>query len=131
MFRRKTQRPFQESEIPVGSFIKTEKGYFYVQSSNRRYRFTTDRVLQSWSPQRIIECSEDNTAVMKLKIFAKMQFRNGSLLYSQSDGNMYLVSENKLRPITNANWLNYFDRKDAVWVSQEEMNLHDMGAPLS
>lgn len=61
-----------------------------------------------------------------------MKFRNGSLLYSQSDGTMYLVSENKLRHITNPDWLGHlgFTHRDAVWVSEEEIRLHKMGPTL-
>jgi hypothetical protein len=62
-----------------------------------------------------------------------MKFRNGSLLYSQASGNMYLVSDNKLRHITNPDWLTYLGarRADAVWVSLAEINLHEKGEPLN
>src|SRR6478752_1305125 len=89
------------TNLPVGTFIKTEAGHFYVFSDKHRYRFTTTRVLDSWKPQRVVSCSESDAAVAKLKVFSKMKFRNGSLLYCQADGKMYLVSENKLRHITS------------------------------
>lgn len=62
-----------------------------------------------------------------------MKFRNGSLLYSQASGKMYLISENKRRHITNPDWLDAlaFNRSDAVWVSAAEINLHEEGPPLN
>jgi len=62
-----------------------------------------------------------------------MKFRNGSLLFSQSTGRMYLVSEGRLRHITNPDVLAAlgFTRSDAVWVSKSEINLHEMGEELS
>lgn len=120
------------TEYPIGSFLHTEKGYFYVIADDKRYYFLTTRVLESWNPQRIIECSESDPAVRKLIIYAKMKFRNGSLLYSQANGSMYLVSDGKLRQITNPDVLDQLNisRKEAVWVSSDELNLHGMGRTL-
>lgn len=129
---RKKQSKTQIPEFPPGTYLKTEKGYFYVPSPNKRFRFITKRVLDSWAPPRVVEVSEEDPAVAKLKIAAKMKFRNGSLLYHQANGSMYLVSENKLRHITNPDWLEAlgFKRNDAVWVSDDEIKLHEMGATL-
>jgi hypothetical protein len=133
VFRRiqrvQTQKP---SEFPAGVFIHTEKGFFYVYSSTQRYRFITKRVLDSWNPQRVVECSENDPAVRRLKVVSKMKFRNGSLLYSQANGNLYLVSSNRLRHITNPDWMENLslDRASAVWISQEEIQLHEMGPTL-
>lgn len=119
--------------FPSGTFIRTEKGDFYVQSATKRYRFITQRVLDSWSPKVVIETTEASPAVQILKIAYKMKFRNGSLICSQSSGKMYLVSESKLRHITNPDWLDNLglNRDDAVWVSQEEIEIHTIGEPLS
>jgi hypothetical protein len=131
MFWKKPPTPL--NEYPQGTFLETERGYFYVASPFKRYRFTTTRVLDSWSPQRIVKTTEDNPAVKKMKIAAKMKFRNGSLLYSQADGKMYLVSENKVRHITSPDILTGLNmvRNDAVWVSSDEIKLHEEGVPLS
>lgn len=121
------------TNVPVGTFLKTEKGYFYVTGETKRLRFISDRVLDSWSPQRIVELTEANPAVEKLVIKAKMLFRDGSLLYSHANGKMYLISEHKRRPIENLFVLDNLGAtlQDAVWVSQEEINLHEEGAPLT
>jgi hypothetical protein len=126
-------QPRTRTDLPHGTFLKTERGYFFVQDSTRRYRFSTLRVLESWSPQRIVNASEEEPAVKKLKVAAKMKFRNGSLLYSQANGKMYLVSENKLRHIVNPDVLSDLNlkRSEAVWVSLAETQLHEEGEPLS
>jgi hypothetical protein len=120
-------------EYPQGTFLKTENGYFYVKDATARYRFSTVRVLNSWSPQRIVNASENDAAVKRLKVLAKMKFRNGSLLYSQADGKMYLVSNGKVRHIKSPDILTGLNmrRQDAVWVSESEINLHGEGEPLS
>lgn len=119
------------SEYPKGTFLKTEKGYFYVMGSDKRFRFSTKRVLDSWAPQRITETTESN--ISNLRVVAKMKFRSGSLLWCQADGKMYLVSDNKVRHITNPDILAGLGatRNDAVWVSDSEINLHEEGEPLT
>lgn len=128
----KTQKP-KPSNYPEGTYLQTENGYFYVYSPTKRYRFLTTRILESWAPHKIVQASEQDAAVRKLKVAGKMKFRNGSLLYSQSDGKMYLVSANKLRQINNPDWLDFlgFTRREAVWVSLAELNLHEMGEALN
>jgi hypothetical protein len=118
------------SEYPQGTFVKTEKGYYYIVSPNKRFLFLTGRVLESWSPQRIVETTEENLS--KYRIGAKMKFRSGSLLWCQADAKMYLVSDNKVRHITSPDILSGLGAKhnDAVWVSQDEINLHEQGDPL-
>lgn len=124
----------QVTEYPQGVFLKTEKGYFFVHSNTTRLHVTTKRVLNSWSPQQVIITSEGDHAVKALRIStSKMKFRNGSLLYSQASGRMYLVSANKLRHIINPDVLTALGRKRsaAVWVSLDEINLHEKGEPLA
>jgi len=105
-----------------------------VLSETKRARFTTDRALASWSPITIADAKESDIAVKRLRVsLGSMKFRNGSLLFSQATGRMYLVSEGKLRHITNPDVLAAlgFTRSDAVWVSKSEINLHEMGEELS
>lgn len=130
---RKTQTILlKPKSYPEGIYLQTEKGYFYVFSPKTRYSFLTKRVLDSWSPQRIVVASESDEAVRRLVVFSKMKFRNGSLLYSQASGKMYLVSEYKLRHITDPDVLEHFNmrRSDAIWVSEAEIKLHEIGEAL-
>lgn len=133
MFRSKKTASDFVVELPRGTFLKTEAGYFYVMSLTSRYKFITKRVLDSWSPQRLVELPESHPSVTNLKVFSKMKFRDGSLLYSQANGKMYLVSDKKLRHIVSPDILTSLNlkRNEAVWVSEAEIKLHEEGAPLS
>lgn len=133
MFQRKYKKtPNNLTFYPAGTFLHTEQGYFYVVKPDKRFRFITERCMQSWNPIKIIEASEQDAAVKRLRIASKMKFRDGSLLYSHASGKMYLVSNHLLRHITNPDWLPHlgFDRNEATWVSEAEINLHELGAPL-
>lgn len=132
--KKKTQQQSKITKYPIGTFIRTESGVFFVLSETKRARFTTDRALASWSPITIADAKESDIAVKRLRVsLGSMKFRNGSLLFSQATGRMYLVSEGKLRHITNPDVLAAlgFTRSDAVWVSKSEINLHEMGEELS
>lgn len=126
------RQPISEPvDFPIGTFIQTEKGYFYINGPGSRYRLITQRVLESWKPHRIVQAAE--SALQRYAVKGKMKFRNGSLLYSQASGRMYLVSANKLRHITNPDVLDRIGavRGDAVWVSLAELNLHEQGELLN
>lgn len=132
MFRRtpKHQKPTTRTEYPAGTFIKTEKGYFYVVNKTKRYRITSLRVLASWSPQRVAESTE--AAVAHLRVASKMKFRNGSLIHSLSDGRIYLIEEGLRRHVTSPDALTRIGavQSEAVTVSRDEINLHQPGEDL-
>lgn len=132
--RQKKTLPTSPTEYPVGSFVKTEKGYFYIVFKVKRYRLTSERVLKSWSPPRVVETTE--AAVSKYRIAAKMKFRNGSLIWNIADGRIYLVENGKRRWLKNPDsfYLVGLDPADLKWnweriqhVSQDEINLHEQG----
>lgn len=129
--KRRTELPNSPVDYPAGTFVHTERGYFYIFNSTKRYKMLSKRVLESWAPHRVVETTE--AAAGRYRVTAKMKFRNGSLLYSQADGRMYLVSENKIRHITNPDVLKRIGavHSDAVWVSLSEINLHEEGEPLN
>jgi len=123
--------PSEPVEYPIGSFLKTEKGYFYIVADNKRYRITTKRCLNSWSPQRVVVTTE--AALAGYRIAAKLKFRNGSLIHGFFDGRLYLIEGGKRRHIVSPD---AFDRiggrlQDVVAVSLDEINLHPEGAPLA
>lgn len=129
--QRKFPLPSEPVEYPVGSFLETEKGYFYIAAPGKRYRFTTKRCLNSWNPQRVIRTSE--IAMSKYRTIKKMKFRNGSLIHGFFDGKMYLIEGGKRRHIVSPD---AFDRiagrpNDVVAVTLDEINLHEEGEPLT
>lgn len=135
LFKRSRQRnpDFEISAYPPGSFIKTEKGYFYVLNESKRLPIVTRRLLDSWKPHRVIETSENHPAVKRLGVGVPLKFRNGSLLLSQASGRMYLIVQGRLAHVTNPDVLEALGFKtwDAVAVSLDEINLHEKGQPLN
>lgn len=130
---KKALSQFQIDSYPAGTFIHTEKGWYYVFNETKRLPIITDRVLNSWSPPVVVETQESNPAVQKLKVGIPLKFRNGSLLYSHASGRMYLISQGKLRHITNPDVVLALGYRllDAIWVSLDEINLHEKGEPLN
>lgn len=122
--------PTTPQKYPDGTFLETEKGYFYIAAPGKRYRIITKRILDSWAPHRVAASTE--AALSSYRVAAKMKFRNGSLLYSQASGKMYLVSANQIRHIRNPDVLHLIgaSRNEAVWVSAAEIKLHEEGEPL-
>lgn len=132
MFRRKkrTSLPTTPTDYPNGTYIKTEKGYFYI-ANGKRYRFISKRVLDSWHPHRVVETTE--AAVSRYRVAAKMGFRNGSLIHNIADGKIYLVSDNKRRHVTSPDVLERLgaSRTDVVSVSLAEIKLQELGDDLN
>lgn len=118
------------TEYPVGAFIKTEKGLFYILNPQKRYRVLTTRVLDSWSPHRVIVTSE--AAAGNYRVVAKLGFRNGSLIHNIADGKIYLIESGKRRHVTSPDVLERIGatRKDVVSVSLDEIKLHELGEEL-
>lgn len=139
MFRRKTPTPpTTPTDYPVGTFLETEKGFFYVAGRMKRYRITSRRVLDSWSPQRVVKTTE--AAVRHYRCTAKMKFRNGSLIWNLSDGKIYLIENGKRRWLKNPDWFFHlgldpsdlkFNMKRITLVSLDELNLHPEGEDLN
>lgn len=125
------QKPTEPVEYPVGLFVESEKGYFYVATETKRYRITTKRCLRSWAPPRVIKTTE--AALANYRIAAKMKFRNGSLIHGFADGKIYLVENGKRRHVVSPD---AFERiggrvNEVVAVSLDEIKLHPEGEPLA
>jgi hypothetical protein len=129
MLRRKKQSnlPTKPVEYPVGSFVESEAGYFYITSSSKRYRFITKRVLDSWNPPRLIKTTE--SALASYRVGYKMKFRSGSLIHNIGDGKIYLIENNLRRHVVSPDALERIGatKDDVVLVSLEEILLHEEG----
>lgn len=127
--------PTTPVEYPSGVFIHTEKGYFYIHGEGKRMRCISKRVLDSWSPQRVIETTE--AAVVKYKITSKIRFRNGSLIWNLSDGRIYLIENGMRRHVVSPDaftriGVDYKNLgKHVMYVSLDEVQIHPEGAPLN
>lgn len=129
MWKTKKQLQSTPAYYPPGTFIHTDEGYYYIMSDVKRVRFITTRVLESWSPPRVVETTE--AAVAKYRCSSKMGFRSGTLLNNIADGRLYLVSDNKLRHVVSPDVITRLDLDKAIKVSQAEIDLHEMGSDLN
>lgn len=140
MFRKKTRQktdsqvviPSSPTKYPIGTFVSTEKGYFYVQST-RRLR-VAERVLWSWKPHRVVQTSE--VALSHLKVGGRLKFRNGTLIEDISTRLVYLIEESKKRQIVSPDvytllGIKYEERYNSIiQVSKEEAEMHELGSEL-
>lgn len=129
---RKTQSlPTTPTKYPVGTFVETEKGYFFIATESKRYRIISLRALQSWSPHRVVKTTE--AAVENYRVAAKLRFRNGSLIHNLSDGKIYLIENGLRRHVVSPDALNSIGAhyNEAVTVSQDEIKLHELGEDLA
>lgn len=133
MFKRRPLQSLPDKPVvyPVGSFIETEAGYFYISGPAKRFRLITKRALDSWAPHRVIRTSE--AAVKNYKAWGKLPFRNGSLIHSISDGKLYLIESGKRRHVQSPDVLERIgaSRNEIVSVSLDEINLHEEGGVLN
>ena len=134
MFRKQARTlPTSPTEYPHGTFIKTEKGYFYILNDAKRYRLVSKRVLDSWAPHRVVETTE--AAVKNYRITAKMKFRNGSLIHNIADGKVYLIEDGKRRALVSPEAYELLgiekSREYITSVSLSEIQLHELGEDLA
>lgn len=117
-----------KTDFPQGTFVKTESATYLI-SNNKKLKAISNRIVKSWSPMRIVEVAESAVSHYKEGI---LPFRQGSLIYSQASGRMYLISGNKALHILSPDVLTRINakREDAVWVSQEELKIHVLGETI-
>ena len=128
--RQRQELPDKPVDYPPGTFIHTERGYFYIVSDTRRMRLTSKRVLDSWRPPRVVETTE--AAVSKYRVSTKLRFRNGSLIHNIADGRIYLIVEKKRCHVVSPDVLERIGAtsKDVIHVSEDEIKLHELGESL-
>lgn len=137
MWKRKKQTdnlniPLVPTKYPVGTFVSTEEGYFYVQST-RRLR-VLERVLNSWSPPRVVPSSEK--ALVNLKKSGRLLFRNGTIIEDVSNQKVYLIENALKRPLVSPDaysllGIKYNERYNSIMpVSKEEAEMHELGSEL-
>lgn len=126
--RKRKQRTL--SEYPPGTFLDTDRGYFYVHRPKELRRVVTKRVLMSWSPPRLVKVPF--SSLKGHRIIGKLKFRNGSLIKNYGDGKIYLIVDGKRRHIASPDYLSALDatHKDVFIVSIDEVELHPEGEIL-
>lgn len=118
-------------EYPAGIALRTEKGFYFLHKDGKRYRITSDRIVDSWHFPFVVETSEIALSRYPVAV-GKLGFRDGSLLNNIADGRMYIVSESKLRHITSPDVLERLGvtRDDALLVSDADINIMKLGEEI-
>lgn len=116
------------TNFPSGIAVKTEKATYWIKD-NKRFKLISDRAAESWSFPTVLAAE---TALAGFKLVGKLGFRDGTLIKNIADGKMYLVSQNKRRHINSPDVFTKYglDRSRLVEVSDEEVNMHDLGEDL-
>lgn len=113
---------------PSGCTIKTPSGIWFIKS-NKRYRCFSDRTVSSWQFS-VIEAGDKS--VEKFAIAGVLGFRDGTLIKDISDGKIYLVSDSKVRHITDPDTYELLGGiKRSILVSHDEVKIHSEGEPIA
>jgi len=131
MFQRKPKKPLPDTPqvYPSGVCVRTEKGWYYIKGT-KRFRLVSDRVVSSWGFPRVYDTTEK--ALAKYPVAGRLGFRDGSLIQNITNGTMYIVADNRRRPVVSPDVLDLLgiDRFSFMVVSKEEIELQKEGEPV-
>ena len=116
------------TNFPSGIAVETDKNTYWIKDG-KRYRLISNRAAKSWAFTTV---KGTEASLSSIKLVGKLGFRDGTLIKNISDGKMYLVSQNKLRHISDPDlFLKYgLDRSMVIEVSDLEVKSHDLGENL-
>lgn len=123
--------PQEPVDYPSGVCVRTETGTFYIKG-DFKYPVKTPRIQDSWSFHTVIETTDK--AISKYLRGKPLGFRDGTVIYDFSSGRTFFIADNKRRHVVEPNALARFGRdfkRDAVWVSEEEANMHQDGKVIN
>lgn len=110
---------------PSGTAIKTPSGVWFIKN-NKRFKCFSERTTWSWG-FRPVEAAEESLS--KIPKGGVLGFRDGTLIKDIFDGRIYLVSDSKIRHVTNPDVLGIFG--EPLLVSHDEAQIHTEGEPLN
>jgi hypothetical protein len=127
VFQKKPQQPTKSftPNVPSGLIAHTEKGYYYIKGK-KRFKFVSDRAMETWSLPIINTKEEKMTGI---PVMGVLGLRDGTLAKDISDGKIYLISDSKRRHITNPDvilWMN----SSIIEVSAKDISVHVEGDPI-
>ncbi len=116
------------TNFPSGIAVKTEKATYWIKDG-KRFKLISDRAEKSWSFTTVMATEN---ALSGFKIAGKLGFRDGTLIKNIADGKIYLLSQNKLRHITDPDLFSKYglDRSSVIEVAEYEINSHEIGENL-
>lgn len=118
----------QPTNFPSGIAVQTDRATYWIKDG-KRYKLISDRAAKSWTFTTV---NATESALSGIKLVGKLGFRDGTLIKNISDGKIYLISQNKRRHITSPDMFDNFglDRSKIIEVSDDEINMHNLGESL-
>lgn len=115
----------QPTNFPSGLAVQTDKGTYWIKDG-KRYKLISDRAANSWFFTTV---KATEAALSGIKLVGKLGFRDGTLIKNIADGKIYLISQNKRRHIVDPDIFSRYglDRTKIIEVSEDEVNMHDLG----
>ena len=126
VFRKKSIQITKDAPFIPSGLIGSNAGSFYYVKGNKRFKFVSERAMQSWClPVLKIDAGFLN----KLTSGGTLGFRDGSLVKDISDGKIYLISDSKRRHVVSPDVLSW-SNTDIVDAGQKEILVHQEGEPI-
>jgi hypothetical protein len=111
--------------VPSGLIAHTDKGYFYIKGK-KKFKFVSERAMLTW---KLPVVKTQETMLSAFQMSGALGLRDGTLVKNVADGKMYLVSDSKLRHITDADILEWWPA-EIVKVGDKEISAHTQGETL-
>ena len=122
-FRKKPIKITKDAPFVPSGLIGSNAGNFYYVKGNKRFKFVSERAMKSWC---LPVLNVDAKFLNSLSSGGILGFRDGTLVENVADGKIYLVSDNKLRHITEPDILEWLDT-EIVKVGEKEISAHTQG----
>ena len=121
--------PTSPVDYPSGVCVKVDGNYYYV-NGKYLHPIIGMRIRESWSFPFVVTTTQK--ALSKYTTAGRLGFRDGSLVRDVSTNTIYFISKRLRRAVCNPDVLTSLGLtfKDAVWVSAEELTLHQEGEVL-
>lgn len=107
-------------DLVPGTVVRTEDGWFYIQTA-LRVHIPTYTILDSWKFPRVLKASEES--LKHLPKVGKLGFRDGTFV---TDGSgLYIISQRKRIPLNKEQIEDHgLSYRDITYACPEELAVH-------